>query len=205
MGDRAHGGYDRGMITLYDAPRCPYCARARIALAEKQVEHELVRIDLDNRPAFIKELNPPSGRVPVLEDDGFVLPESVVINEYLEERYPEPPLLPADSGERAVARLLVHRFDDFGRAYYDLYFKRPGASPERLHEALDALDRRLRATPYLAGGAYSLADIAYVPWVLRAETRLGVDLAPYEALRAWVDRLLERPAVAAEREIVLSL
>jgi RNA polymerase-associated protein len=193
------------MITLYDAPRCPFCARTRIALAEKQVEHEVVRIDLDDRPAFIKELNPPSGRVPVIEEDTFVLPESAVINEYLEERYPEPALLPADPAERALARLLVFRFDDFGDAYYDLYFERAGGSPERFHEALAALDRRLQGTPYLAGASYSLADIAYIPWIFRAETRLGLDLAPYGGIGAWVERLLARPAVAAERDVVLSL
>ncbi len=77
------------MITLYDADRCPYCARARIVLAEKGIEYETVEVDLDDRPAWIYEKNP-LGRVPVLEDDAFVLPESAVIDEYLEERYPEP-------------------------------------------------------------------------------------------------------------------
>ena len=84
------------MLTLYDAPRCPYCARSRIVLAEKGVQYETVTIDLANRPAWLIEHNPPDGRVPVLEDDGWVLSESSVIDEYLAERYPEPPLLPAD-------------------------------------------------------------------------------------------------------------
>jgi RNA polymerase-associated protein len=193
------------MITIYDAARCPYCARVRIVLAEKDVEHELVQINLDERPAFVYELNPPEGRVPILEESSFVLPESVVINEYLEERYPEPALLPADPAERALARLLVERFDDFGDPYYDLYFKRPAGLPERLHQALSALERRLEATPYLAGSSYTLADVAYVPWIFRVETRLGFDLSPYAAVQAWTERLLERPAVAAEREVVLAL
>jgi RNA polymerase-associated protein len=194
------------VITIYDAARCPYCARVRILLADKGIEHELVPIDLDNRPVFIKELNPPSGRVPLLEEDLFVLPESSVINEYLEERYPEPALLPADPGERALARLLAFRFDaNFGDPYYDLYFKREGGSAEQLDAALSALDSRLEATPYLAGQSYSLADIAYVPWIFRAETRLGFDLSPYEAILSWRERLLERPSVAAERDVVLSL
>ena len=67
------------MLTLYDADRCPYCARVRIVLAEKGLEHETVVVDLDDRPAWIYEKNP-LGRVPVLEEDAFVLPESVVIN-----------------------------------------------------------------------------------------------------------------------------
>ena len=95
------------MLTLVDAPRCPYCARVRIVLAEKGVAYETVVIDLEDRPAWLYELNP-VGRVPVLEEDGWALPESAVINEYLEERHPEPPLLPADPeapGGSAAAHL----------------------------------------------------------------------------------------------------
>ena len=72
------------MLTLYDAARCPYCARVRIVLAEKELEHEIVAIDLDARPEWIVEMNPPRGKVPVLDEDGVVLPESVVLMEYLE-------------------------------------------------------------------------------------------------------------------------
>src|SRR5438132_10972362 len=97
-------------LTLYDAPRCPYCARVRIVLAEKRIEVDTVVIDLSDRPAWIYEKNP-TGKVPVLEEDAWVLPESAVIMEYLEERYPEPALLPADPGERAEARLWVWEHD----------------------------------------------------------------------------------------------
>ena len=79
------------MLTLVDAPRCPYCARVRILLAEKGVPYEPLVIDLDDRPAWVYEKNA-TGRVPVLEDGELVLPESAVILEYLEERFPEPPL-----------------------------------------------------------------------------------------------------------------
>src|ERR671938_542861 len=114
------------MLTLYDAARCPYCARVRIVLAEKGVEFETVEVDLDDRPAWIYEKNS-TGRVPVLEEDGFVLPESAVINEYLDERYPEPPLLPADPAARAAARMLIFRFDDLSRPYYGLRREEEGA------------------------------------------------------------------------------
>jgi glutathione S-transferase len=97
------------VLTLYDAERCPYAGRVRITLAEKGIPYETVAIDLDDRPGWLYEKNP-AGRVPVLEEDGgFVLPESAVIMEYLEERFPEPSLLPADAAERALARLLVER------------------------------------------------------------------------------------------------
>src|ERR671925_545312 len=137
------------MITLYDAARCPYCARVRIVLAEKALEYETVEIDLDDRPAWIYEKNP-LGKVPVLEEGEFVLPESVVINEYLQERYPEP---------------------------------------------------LLEARPFLTGRTYGLADISYVPWILRARDRMGVDLEPFPALGDWVARLSERSAIATEVEI----
>lgn len=175
-------------MKLYDAARCPYCARVRIALAEKGLDFETVEIDLRNRPAWIYELNP-SGRVPVL-DDGFVLPESLLIMEYLDERYPEHALLPEDLVERAQARLVVHRFDDdLGDDYYA--FRR--GDPNTLAEKLDALE--------LGGSIY--ADIAYVPWVIRAREMLGVELP--EHLVRWLDGLAQRPSVAAEVAVVRSL
>ena len=107
------------MIKLYDADRCPYCARVRIVLAEKGIDYETVEVDLADRPSWIYEKNP-LGKVPVLEEGALVLPESVVIDEYLEERYPEPPLWPDDPAERAHGRLLVERFDSLSRPYYAL-------------------------------------------------------------------------------------
>jgi glutathione S-transferase len=191
------------VITLYDADRCPYCARARIALAEKGVEYETVEIDLDDRPSWIYEKNP-LGRVPVLEDDAFVLPESAVINEYLEERYPEPPLWPADAAERALGRLLVFRFDQLSKPYYALRREEDGAR-ERLDAELAKLDAVLDAQPYLSGRAFGLADIAYVPWLVRARDRMGVDLARFDALAGWLERLSERSAIAAELDVVAAL
>ncbi|CAN5309504.1 glutathione S-transferase N-terminal domain-containing protein [soil metagenome] len=190
------------MITLYDADRCPYCARVRIVLAEKGIEYETVEIDLDDRPAWIYDKNP-LGRVPVLEEDAFVLPESAVINEYLDERYPEPPLWPADPGERALGRLLVLRFDEFSKPYYALRRGEDGGGAA-FDRALGNLDVLLAGRPYLSGREYGLADIAYVPWVLRARDRLGVELTRSPAVDQWVERLAERPAIAAELELVAS-
>jgi glutathione S-transferase len=187
--------------TLYTAERCPYAARARIVLAEKGLSYEAVEIDLGDRPGWIYDKNP-LGRVPVYEEEGgLCLPESRVIMEYLEERYPEPALLPADPAERALARLWLERFDDrLGDAYYAA---RRGDGRERLDEVLACLDRALEAQPYLSGREYGLADIGYVPWILRALDRFGVELDA--ALAAWLEGLLDRPAVAAEREVVAAL
>jgi len=142
--------------------------------------------------------------VPVLEDGAFVLPESAVINEYLEERYPEPPLWPADPGERSLGRLLVFRFDELSKPYYGLRRGDDGAR-ERLDRALAALDARLEAQPFLSGRDYGLADIAYVPWILRARDRMGIDVEPFPALADWIERLAARPAIAAELDVVASL
>jgi RNA polymerase-associated protein len=191
------------MLTLYDAPRCPYCARARIVLAEKDIEYEAIEVDLADRPAWIYEKNA-TGRVPVIEEDGWVLPESAVIMEYLEERYPEPALLAADPSDRALARLWIFRHDDFATPYYALRRGEDGALP--LFEGqLARLDAALQALPWLGGAEYGLADVAYVPWVLRAREMVGVPLDGVPAVAAWLERLLERPAVAAEAEIVAAL
>jgi len=188
--------------TLYTAERCPYAARARIVLAEKGLDYDAVEIDLDDRPAWLYEKNP-LGRVPVYEEDGgFVLPESEVIMEYLEERYPEPALWPADPAERALGRLWLQRFDDrLGDAYYAVRRGTEGAR-EELDAKLGELDRVLEGQPYLTGREYGLADIGYVPWLLRATERLDVELEPFPALASWLERVAARPAVAAERELV---
>ena len=191
------------MLKLYDADRCPYCARVRIVLAEKGLEYETVVVDLDDRPAWIYEKNP-LGRVPVLEEDAFVLPESAVIMEYLEERYPEPPLWPADPGDRALGRLLVERFDRLSRPYYALR-RGDEEATERLGDELAKLDGVLVGRPFLSGREFGIADAAYLPWILRAETMLGVELDPYPGLAEWVATTGERPAVAAETSLLAAL
>ena len=191
------------MLTLYDAARCPYCARVRIVLAEKGLEWETVEIDLESRPAWLYEKNP-AGKVPVLEEDGWVLPESAVISEYLNERYPEPPLWPADAGERAAARLLVFRFDDLSEPYYALRRGEDGAR-ERFEDELAFLDSLLEAMPFLTGRSFGLADTGYLPWVLRARDRLGIELSRFPSLERWVELLSARPSVAAELELLARL
>lgn len=191
------------MTTLYDAARCPYCARVRIVLAEKDVPYDPVEIDLSDRPSWLYELNP-AGKVPVLEEDGWVLPESAVISEYLNERYPEPALWPDDPGERAAGRLLVFRFDGFSKPYYALRRGEEGAR-ERFEVQLGHLDGLLQGVPWLTGRRFGLADVAYLPWILRAGGTLGLELEPWPDLAAWVERAGERPSVAAERELVAAL
>jgi glutathione S-transferase len=189
-------------LRLYTADRCPYAARARITLAEKGLSYERVEIDLSNRPAFMFEKNP-TGTVPVLEeDDGFVLPESRAIIEYLEERFPDPPLLPDSVQERARVRVTLDRFERFSSAYYAWRYRNGPA--EKFQRQLELLDRRLEGGSYLVGSELTLADVGYVPWILRAEKR-GVPLRRLEHLAAWLDRLSARPSIAAEAEAVARL
>jgi glutathione S-transferase len=191
------------MLTLYDAARCPYCARVRIVLAEKDVEYEPIEIDLADRPAWIYEKNS-TGRVPVIEEDGWVLPESAVIMEFLEERYPEPRLLAADAADRALARLWIFRHDDFTKPYYAMRRGEDGAA-SRFDAELGKLNAALDQHPWLGGSGYGLADIAYVPWVLRARDMLDVSFGAFPAVTAWLERLVERPAVAIEVDVVAAL
>jgi len=176
-------------MVVYDAARCPFCARVRMVLSEKRIPYEPVEVDLSNRPGWIYEKNP-SGRVPVLEEDTFVLPESVVIMEYLEERFPDPALLPEDPAARAIERLWIDRFDD--RLGHDYYAFRRGDD--------NALDERLRA---FAPPAYGLAAIAYLPWIVRARDMLDVELPPH--VDEWLTELSQRPAVREELDVVAAL
>jgi len=188
------------MITLYDADRCPYCARVRIVLAEKGLEYETVVIDLANRPDWLYEKNP-LGKVPVLEEDGFILPESEVIMQYLDERYPEPALMPADPADRALVRLVIDRFDtNLGDSYYA--FRRGDPDGEqRLRHCLSFFERNVGRWP----DRFGLAEIAYVPWLIRLRDLLGFDLSDYPATSERLEQLCERPSVAAETEVVGAL
>jgi glutathione S-transferase len=191
------------MLTLYDAARCPYCGRVRIVLAEKDVEYEPIEIDLTDRPAWIYEKNS-TGRVPVLEEDGWLLPESAVIMEFLEERYPEPALLAADPADRALARLWIFRHDEFTKPYYAFRRGEDGAAA-RFDSELGKLDAALAQRAWLSGSDYGLADIAYVPWVLRARDILGVSLEGFPAVAAWLERLVERPSITMEADVIAAL
>jgi glutathione S-transferase len=177
------------VITLYDATRCPFCARVRILLSEKGIPYEPVAIDLSDRPGWLYEKNA-TGRVPVLEEDTLVLPESAVIMEYLEERYPEPALLPADPAQRAIERLLVFRFDaELGEDYYAFRRGQHNALVERL-QSFDP-------------PRYGFAAIAYLPWIIRARDALGLEL-PHR-LEEWLAELSGRPAVREELDVVAAL
>lgn len=195
-------------IKLYDFPSSPNCQRVKVVLAEKNLPYDIVPVDLkqkeQKKPDFLK-LNP-YGKVPVLIDGATVLYESLVINEYLDEKYPNPPLMPKDPGKRAKVRILI----DYGMEHLDQPYQtirkemmkdekeRDQAAIDKAKQELKNLlgrfERELGDQPFLAGD-FSLVDAALIPRFTRLE---GMGVLPDPALPcvgAWVKRMKERPSV----------
>ena len=196
------------MLKLYDSPECPFCQKTRIVLAEKDLSYETVPVDLQageqKRPDFLK-LNP-FGKVPVLIDDEVIVYDSTVINEYLEDEYPHPQLMPADS----AARARVRTFEDYAdNAFIPLAgsimreLRKPEAerdqaklaqSREQIGRQLAVLDGSLAGRNWLVGN-FSLADVAFAPRVVILPA-LGVALDPeWRNVAAWIQRLNQRASI----------
>ena len=164
-------------VTLFSARACPWAHRTRLVLAEKKVTFELKEIDLQQKPAWFDASVSGYGKVPALEHDGAHLWESAIINEYLDEVFPNPPLLPSEPGRRAVARIWIDfastrfapRFGELLRA--DSETARASAESE-LAKVLDQLERdglqKLSTDgPFFLGRLPSLVDFALYPWFER--------------------------------------
>jgi glutathione S-transferase len=163
-------------IKLYSARACPFAHRARLVLAEKRRAFELVEIDLTNKPAWYGGVSL-YGKVPALEHAGNRIVESAVINEYLDEVFPEPALLPREPGQRALARIWI----DFANTRLAPAFTKVlwGAAPAdrdigkgELKAALELIEREALAKlsgagPYWFGAAPTLVDFAVYPWLER--------------------------------------
>jgi len=197
-------------MTLYDHPDCPFGMKVRIVLAEKDWDYDLVTVDMaaaqHRQPEFLK-LNP-FGQVPVLVDEECVIYDSTIINEYLDDEYPEPALRPADSDLRARMRLLED--------YADTSFTLPAMAVDRevakgvldrdeaiveraksiLSKGLEMLNGQLEGKDFLIG-ELSLADIAFAPALMSLE-RIGVQVDPSLGnVRAWIGRLAGRPSIGS--------
>lgn len=196
-------------IKLYDFLSSPNCQRVKVVLEEKKLPYEKVMVDLkakeQKKPEFLK-LNP-YGKVPVIIDGATVLYESLIINEYLEEKYPEPALLPKDAAKRGKIRVLI----DYGMNHLDPpYQKIRGETMkpenERDHETVEQaktdLKNRLQylereiAEPYMAG-EFSLVDAALIPRFLRLQGFGVLPDASLPRLGAWLERMKERPSIRA--------
>jgi glutathione S-transferase len=196
------------MIKLYDFPQSPYCQKARLVLAEKDLSYEKIFIDLTKNeqkaPEFLR-LNP-YGKVPVLVDEDEVIYDSTIINEYLDDEYPHPPLLPEDSGARARVRTLEDFADNSFTAQGGLLAAELRKSSEQIDQervqryradlgrVLEFLERHLDGKEYMSG-ASSLADLAFVPRLLQLP-KLGVEI-PSRLINvlAWSERVKRRPSV----------
>lgn len=197
-------------MELFTNPLCPYAHRARLVLAEKNLTVRLSQIDLRNKPPRFQELSP-HGTLPVLRVRAGALWESTVIAEYLEERFPEPALLPEEPLARARARQWIRFADD--RLYADtkrlLLARDPAAQAaarERVHDALRFMEREGFACaddgPYWLGERFTLVDVTFLPWFEQRaalETLRGfTGPEEYPGLRRWHSSVAERPAVRAQ-------
>ncbi|HXT53821.1 MAG TPA: glutathione S-transferase family protein [Candidatus Eisenbacteria bacterium] len=198
------------MIKLYDFKSSPNCQRVKIVLAEKNLPYDIAPIDLraheQKTPEYLK-LNP-YGKVPVLTDDATVLYESLIINEYLDEKYSNPPLMPKDPAKRAKARILV----DYGMAHFDAPYQRLrmelmkdakeqnqqviATAKAELKKLLQRLEDEIGEQQYLLGD-FSLVDADLLPRFTRLE---GFGVLPDPSLPRlgnYLERVKARPSVRA--------
>ena len=193
-------------LKLYNTHRCPYARRTRIVLHEKAVDFETYEVDLGNKSDEFLSISP-TGKVPVVVVSGDALYESNVINQYLDEVFEVPKLLPEDPKERAYARIWMTSADDFFQAVFIASTGRErGCAEERIEEALEKLratlagvEEHLRGREYLVD-EFSLADIAYAGNFVRLRElaeRGAIALTDYPNVAAWIERIEARKSYKA--------
>jgi len=199
------------MLRLYFHPLSTYSRRVRIALDEKAISFEPIVLDMsagEHRESRYRALNP-YGRVPTIEDDGFVLYESAAILNYLEVTHPNPPLAPTDP--RGRARVDMHM------RLCDLHMARPtgviifptrflpkerwdvaamAKAKGEIEKHLAVVESELGGREYLVGERYTLADVCYTPFL---EFLPLMEIAAPSAVAAWRDRLLARSSAIKTR------
>ncbi|VAW68183.1 Stringent starvation protein A [hydrothermal vent metagenome] len=201
----------RSVMNLFTSPSCPYSHLARIVLAEKDITFEAIDVDLSNPPEDLSELNP-YNTVPTLIDRDLVLYDSRVIVEYLDERFPHPPLMPVDPVSRAKTRLALHRVEkDWFPLMHDILHKgekTAAKARKMLRESIISSNELFKALPFFLSEDYSLVDATIAPLLWRLPV-LGIDL-PAEAKDVvdYSQRIFEREAFQlslseAEREMHL--
>jgi glutathione S-transferase len=164
-------------MQLYTFQLCPFAHRVRLALAEKGVAAEQIEIDLNNKPANFVRISP-HGKVPLLLHGEVKLWESAVINEYLDEAFPDSPLMPVSRSDRALARIWVKFADDrlYSATHRFIFTRDAEARRQLAAEMVDSvrfienelMARRSGRGPYAFGDRFTLADIALYPWFEQA-------------------------------------
>ena len=185
------------VITLFSRPSCLLCHRARLVLAEKGIRFDLYEVDRADPPEDLIDLNPYHS-VPTLVDRDLVLYESRVIMEYLDERFPHPPLMPIDPVNRARFRLALYRIEN---DWYRLLPKIEGTrrteadrARAMLRDSLTASAAVFDAKPFFLSDEFSLVDCTLAPLLWRLPS-FGINL-PYEArpVVEYGERVFSRPA-----------
>jgi glutathione S-transferase len=197
------------MLRLYHHPFSTFARRVRIALLEKKIEHKAITVDLPNRahkaPEYLA-LNP-YGRVPTIDDDGFVLYESAAILQYLEATRPSPALTPSNAKGRALVDMHLRLCDgQLGRHAGAILFPKRFVPKEKwdaaamaqakteIEKHLAIVEATLGNREYLVGDAFTLADIAYIPFLQFLSL---MEIQPGPRIAAWSARLLARPSAQA--------
>ncbi|PIE37526.1 MAG: stringent starvation protein A [Gammaproteobacteria bacterium] len=204
----------RSSMTFFSDNTSHYCHRVRIVLAEKGVTADLVEADQNNPPAELAEFNPYNS-LPTLVDRDLVLYESKVMMEYLDERFPHPPLLPVYPVARAESRLLIHRIEKDWCALVDAIQNSRSAnvvskSAKELREGLMGIAPIFGEKPFFMSEEFTLVDCCMAPILWRLP-KLGVDLGNSKQVKPllnYMDSLFEREAFQAslteqEREMRL--
>jgi glutathione S-transferase len=195
-------------LQLYTFELCPFAHRVRLTLAEKDLAAELIEIDLKKKPADFAAISP-YGKVPLLQHEDTKVWESAVINQYLDEVFPDPPLMPATPSGRALAQIWIRFADDrLYAATHALIFTRDSEARSRLvtqmRDSVQFLEAEVMARSpggghYVFGDRFTLADIALYPWFeqLGALEQLSEFRLPDSCarLRAWRHAVSGREAV----------
>ncbi len=186
----------RSVMTLFSLPDCPRCHSVRIVLAEKDIQADIIEIDPNNKPEDLADLNP-YNTAPTLVDRDLVLYDSQVIMEYLDERFPHPPLMPVDPVSRAHARLTLFRIE---KDWFSLVNDLESGEEERvntariiLRESVVSAAEVFAIKPYFLSNDFSLVDCTIAPILWRLP-KYGIDLPAGESkpIMDYMDRIFSR-------------
>ncbi len=185
------------MMTLYSGTTDPFSQRCRIVLFEKGMDFQVIDVDVFNVPEDLAVVNP-YNKVPVLVERDLVLYEANIINEYIDERFPHPQLMPADPVMRARARLFLHRFENELYCHIDAIEhaaqKVADKARQMVRDNLTQIAPVFARQKYMLGDEFSMLDVAIAPLLWRLDhygVQLGKDAAP---LMKYAERLFSRPA-----------
>ena len=189
------------MMVLYSGTTCPFSHRCRFVLFEKGMDFEIRDVDLYNKPEDIAVMNP-YGQVPILVERDLILYESNIINEYIDERFPHPQLMPGDPVDRARVRLFLLNCEKELFVHVAALEARASKSNEKAMEKARAhiRDRLTQLAPvflknkFMMGESFSMLDVAIAPLLWRLEY-YGIDLSKNATpLLKYAERIFSRPA-----------